>query len=456
MKARTRSAVTTLALLALAAGVVAYAWFGVERENRAEKAKKEAEEQLFSFDTARVKELAVETQAGSVRLVRSGPQAWRITSPVEAEADAAAAGAMLDRLSTLRRRSRIAAPDAGTLAPFGLGKPRGRIAFTLEDGRTETLALGEENSFDGSVFVQPSSGAVEAVGGDVRYLLEKGLSDLRERRIFPVQERDLSRIEVTGPSGPYTLERSGEEWRIVAPVAGRADREAARKVLDSVRDLRATSFIDAPGPDRDYGLDRPTFTVRITAAGATRSADIGNPPRTGKAAATVRYARPAGTRAVAVVPPEQVVHLDQPLGLLRDKTVVRFEVPEVRAVRFQMGGETFEVQKGGADRGEEWRLASPGSGPVKDQKVTSLLNELSALQAYVVADETGNHLAEHGLDRPARVVTLLGEGGKELGRLELGSSRNGRVAARGSASPRIVEVEEVRLARLPRNSKDLE
>jgi hypothetical protein len=452
MKARARSAVTTFSLLALVAVAVAYAWFGVEKKGESDKARKEAEEQLFAFDKSKLKELSVEAKGSSVTIVRAGP-GWRIASPVEADADAVAVQAIIDRIATLKRRSRVAEPDAGSLASYGLERPKAFIAFALEDGRAETLALGDENAFDGSVFVRPTSGAVERVGGDVRFSLEKDLFALREKRLFPYQESDITRLEVKAPSGAYTLERSGGEWRLSAPVADRADDAAAAKVVGAVRGMQASEFVASPRPDQDHGLDRPAFQVRVAVAGgATRSAAIGIPPRERD---TARYLRLEGSREVAKVAPAQVADLEQPLLALRDKSALRFEPTQVRAVRFEAGGAAFEVQRG-ADAGGEWRLVSPRSAPAKGLEVNGLLKALSSLKAASFADETGKRLREHGLAPPARVVVLLGEEGKELGRLEVGAERGERVFARGSASPRILALEKAKLAQLPRSPDQLE
>jgi hypothetical protein len=106
---------------------------------------------------------------------------WRIASPPEGLADAGRVAALLERLSSLRSLSRIAAPGAGGLAAYGLDPPRSRLSVRLEGGRTETLALGEPTRFDGSLYVQPTSGAVERVSAEARLGLAAGLEGLRAR-----------------------------------------------------------------------------------------------------------------------------------------------------------------------------------------------------------------------------------------------------------------------------------
>jgi hypothetical protein len=87
--------------------------------------------------------------------------------------------------------------------------------------------------------------------------------------------------------------------------------------------------------------------------------------------------------------------------------------------------------------------------------MASLLWTLASLRARAFADESGRALAEHGLDRPAREVALLGPDGKELDRLYLSAERGGKTFARSASSPRIVEIDALALASLPKSAQDL-
>jgi hypothetical protein len=177
--ARTRAALPAAALLVAAGAALAWAW-RAEREDRREAAAKARDERVFAFDAKDVAEVVVHARGDATRLVRDG-DGWRLAAPVEAPADAFAAGALVDRLAGLRRTREVAPPPGGDLAAYGLASPRARLEIRLADGRRETLAVGAQSAFDGSVFVRPTSGAVLVAPPDTGWALERGSADLRAK-----------------------------------------------------------------------------------------------------------------------------------------------------------------------------------------------------------------------------------------------------------------------------------
>lgn len=198
MKARARTALGSLALLAALAAAVAAAYFLVERPRQAEWERGEAEARLLPFDPAAAREIEVESGGSRMRLLRV-EGGWRVASPPEGPADAGRVTALLERLSSLRSLSRVAAPGAGGLAAYGLEPPRSRLSVRLEGGRTETLALGEPTRFDGSLYVQPTSGAVERVSAEARLGLAAGLETLRAK---PESGKPPAAAPGPAPAGP--------------------------------------------------------------------------------------------------------------------------------------------------------------------------------------------------------------------------------------------------------------
>ncbi len=462
MKARTRTAFTTLVLLLAAAGAVAVAW-RVERKGEAEQQRKEKEDRLFAFERDQVKEFLLQAKGGAVKVERSG-SSWRITSPLQAEADRVTVDSLLDRVAAARRRSQAAAAGS-PLGRYGLDPPRIKLTVTLLDGKTESLAVGDTNSFDASLFVQPTGGAVDVVGGDLRFAVDKGLFDLREKRVLPFEDADVARIEVKGPKGAYALERDGTRWKVTAPVADRADPATVERLLGALRALRATSFVDAPGPDRAYGLDAPRWTVRITGqGGATRTLAVAAPPpapRKGAAAPPAQlHARVDGAGPVAAVAETALQPLEADALALRDKTVLDFERDRVAAIHLDGPGGAIELQRKAtapdAGPSDAWTLTAPRSAPARGWKVSTLLYALSGLQATRFADESGASGPARGLAPPSRVVTLLGADGRQLARLEIGKEEGEKVYVRSAASPRIYEVEKSRLRDLAASADDLE
>jgi uncharacterized protein DUF4340 len=320
MNARTRSLLPLAILLVAAAAAVAYAYYGIGRKDEAAAAKKEADAKLYAFDPLKVKAFTVEAKGDVTKLTRSG-DGWRIEAPVHADAERATADALVEAVARLRRKASVAdAPDAAALARYGLATPRAKVTLSVDGAKDETLALGDDDAFDGTVFVRTTSGAVELVAGDVRYQIERGTFDLREKRLLPLDEKDLARVEVSGPTGSYALAKEGDGWRLVAPVADGADPATVERVLGAIRGLRATAFAPA-GEVRARGLDRPTWKVRLVdAKGAARSLALAKPPAVkGAAPDEGLYARLDGSSEVAEVSGGALTDLEPGLAALRAK-----------------------------------------------------------------------------------------------------------------------------------------
>jgi len=266
LKARTRNALTTLLLLALAAAAIAVAWFGVFLRGEEERAEETRSRKVLALDPARAREVRLLGPGGEIRLVKEGED-WRIVAPVRADADAEAVGRLLDRLAGLERRATSAKAGAPpeSLGAYGLDAPRTRIEVVLDDGRTERLALGDDSGFDGAMFVQPTGGEVAVVASNARPDLEPGLETLRDRRVLRFDREKVhglgieaggARIEVR--RDPAKAAGAPEAWRLVAPRESPAD---SWKVTNAVYALATLEFDgEGVGSESPSGLDRPDRT----------------------------------------------------------------------------------------------------------------------------------------------------------------------------------------------------
>jgi hypothetical protein len=468
MKAGSRTLVTTLVLLAAAGGAVALAYFGVEKHDEAAAAQKEAGQKIFKFAASHAKTLTVEAKGETTHLTKVDKAAgdkpgdvWRVDAPLPGPAENATVVPILNRMAELQRKSSVVAKaDPASLKKYGLEHPATRVTVTLDDGKTETLALGAENAFDSTIFVLSTGGAIDLVAGDAKYPFEKGTFDLREKRMLPFEEKDLSRIEVTAPKLSYTLFRAPDAWKLEAPIKDTADESAIDRVLGGIRGLLATSFVHDPKPDAAYGLDHPRWKVKMTspsgesrtvvvgevaatpvapapapAKGAKKGAKAPKPPEESNAQPLL-YARLEGSKEIATIGSFAMQPFAQDLFALRDKKVLHFDVSKVATARFTVGGTSFEAK-------------AEGNG-----KLLNALHNLASLKATAIADETGKAQAAYGLDHPSYQVVLADAAGKELDTLRV-AEHDGKTYAQGKESPRIVAVTGTDLTPLPHKPEDL-
>ena len=178
---------------------------------------------------------------------------WRITSPIEARADAQAVRGLLGKLIGLRSERTIEDVEPSAA---GLEEPRAVVVLATEDGEA-TLEVGVDVplSQDTLVRVTGETGGTAATGKVVqtgfgeslRDEVGKDAGDWRDKRLFFARRSDVQRLAWTGPDGTRAvLTRSGDrdEFFLSEPVADRADRDQVRGLLTSLTTLEASSFVD--------------------------------------------------------------------------------------------------------------------------------------------------------------------------------------------------------------------
>src|SRR4051812_40957446 len=122
MKQTTRSLVTTLALLVVAAGIAGAALWA-NRSSQKETQQKETAAKLFAVEAAKVR---------SVRLVRDGKLVavatraddkapWKIVEPVQTEADTSIVDGMATGLADLKQKSDLGEVDG---KQYGFDAPK--------------------------------------------------------------------------------------------------------------------------------------------------------------------------------------------------------------------------------------------------------------------------------------------------------------------------------------------
>ena len=477
MKARTRNAVSLLALLVIASGAVAYAYYGVEKKSQ-QVAKKDLDaKKLFTLEPDKVSELTVDRTASGgqkVRVVRDEKAEWKVVEPMQTGGDKAPIEAVVTNVLGLVGESVVAPADApaADLARFGLGKPSIRISLKDKDGASEALEVGDISSFDTMLYVRKSGGPV-VQAKDVKFMLDKTLFDLRDKRLMPIEdEKQIKRIEAKGAKFAYVVEREGKGWKMLSPKVDRADEVTVNRMILTLKVLRANSFVPDPKSDKEYGLDKPAITVRVTTTqGVVHAFVVGAPTRhsapkdksagpdgSAPVEQASHYARIGSNREIMNLFDFSLTDLDVDVPTLEDKAVVSFESSQASALHFESGKDVVELQKKADASGREsWNITSPRAAPANRFKVPTLMFTLAALRGTRLVDAAGKDAARYGLDHPTRMGYVLGPDGKELGRIEVGADApNNKVYVRGSAGgPRIFEIDRSKLNDMPRSIDEI-
>ncbi|MEO6191933.1 MAG: DUF4340 domain-containing protein [Thermoanaerobaculia bacterium] len=228
------------------------------------------------------------------------------------------------------------------------------------------------------------------------------------------------RLERTGGAGPNAKE--GEtapavEWRIVQPLAARADSFAVDRLLDGLAALEKTRTLDDVDP-KAVGLDKPRAVVRLT----TRTGD-----KTGEKVLQLGAEVPPGGSLIAAVPGQKGVYVvgdailaevDKGAGEWRDRLVFRGDRERVRSI-------TLSGAAGGpvvlARRADGFWIERPFADRADHDLVDGLLSDLTGLTADRFLDGSRPPSAL-GLQPPRATVDVAFSGVTPPVRIDLGTA----------------------------------
>lgn len=407
---------STLVLLVLFLAIGGYAWF-VERE-RPPASEADADEQAFDVAAGRITDLTVNAENGDVTvLTRTENEIdWTLTAPVETEADDNAATAIATTLAALEVR-RVVEQEAADLAPFGLAEPTVSVTFATPDGEPLTLSVGDETPTGGDRYAAVGDRVI-LVANFVESTLNRTTFELRDRSILEFTGPDVTSFTVEQGDGTLRFAKADGNWRIVEPLAARADFglvEALVGRLGSGEMVVVESESAADDALAPFGLDAPRLTATVEVAGESHTLLVGdeNPE-------TTVYARDAARGLVFTIDAALVDDLARGADAYREKDLFDFRPFNAAALGVLRDGRTIRFEKGPAAEDEEdedagdgeeaWRRIEPEPAAVERTEMDALLRALSNLRADSFVESRGGT----GLDAPLATITAtFGDDGRQ-------------------------------------------
>jgi len=222
-------------------------------------------------------------------------------------------------------------------------------------------------------------------------------------------------------------------WQLREPIEDPADADRTGRLIQDLYFARAESIVDAPAALESYGLASPAVEVTLgTEEGGTQATiALGRSDRG-------VYARVDGTGPVFGVEERVLDTVPRELFDYRFKRVLSIRRADVVAVRlvFARAGRTYRFELEDDRWVERGGDARPEGQRIDPSRVEEVIYAVEFLEATGVIE--GEALKPLGLETPALRSVFEGEGGAELGWLELGDPDPARgVPARSSRGPRV-------------------
>jgi hypothetical protein len=405
----------TLVLLLVLLALGAYLWF-VERPSQ----EREAEaKKLVALKKDDVTGITLTYPDRTIALTKNEQGHWRLTKPVEADADDPVVSNMLVAIEQADV-SRTLEDVGDKLASYGLAPPEATVDLTLKDGKPfPSLKVGKTTQVGSAAYIQKDDDPKVYIGTMAfQSAMKKQVKDVRDKSLVTFEDQDVKKFEIEKAGTKIVAERGdGDTWKITAPGEYPADSAEIRAFLASLRGLRVDEFVDdAPADLAKYGLTEPQLRVAVWIGkdAAQKTLLLGS-FKDEEANKKSIYAKRAELPGVVTLPDYAIKNLDKSLSTLRDKTVVRFtkdQAAKLAVTRKDGNGFTL-VKKDGA-----WHVEEPGPGTERAPTITRFIDDVAGFKGTeIISEDPKVDLREYGLATPDMTVAISDADGKPLGTL---------------------------------------
>jgi hypothetical protein len=269
----------------------------------------------------------------------------------------------------------------------------------------------------------------------------------KKDKVFTVEPDKIEEISVKSESGERTrLQKSGSEWKIVAPASGQPDATEVSGLTSNLSSLELERVVDENPPDlKEYGLAQPRIEVAFKSGGQEHTLLIGQKTPPG----TDLYAKRADDKKVFLIPAHVESTFNKATFDLRDKAVMKVDRDKLDSLELTAGDRSSKFVRPAG----EWQIAAPVQARADFNTIESLVGRLAGLQMKSIIDAPDADLKKYGLDQPAATVKF-GAGSSQASLVLGGKAAEGTIYARDLSRPAIFTVESNVLDELKKDPAD--
>lgn len=433
---KTRGLWSTLALVVVLAGLGAYIYFVLNKQTDSAASSSKQEKVFPSVTSDKIDEVRVSSSAGDSTALKKENGAWQIVQPAPAKADDNEVNGIASALASIEV-TRVIDENASNLNDYGLSNPRIEVDFKAAgDKDYRKLLIGEKTPTGGGLFAMR--------GGDKRVLsipafqettFDKKTFDLRDKTLIKFDRDKVDKIDIVANDKPVDFAKDGGDWKIVKPVAAKADFGSVEGLIGKVQSAQMKSIAaDAPSPAdlKKFGLDKPQEVVELAAGSSKATLQIG-----GKADDNTVYARDASKSMVVTIDKSLVDDLTKSADDYRVKDLFQFRAYNANHVEITRGDQKIVLDrvKGEGDKPDKWRRSSPNPADVDRDKVDGALAKLANMRAASFVDSA----AKTGLDKPAMTVSVKFDDNKKEEKVTFAKVGDDTYASRGEPGAMKIE-----------------
>jgi hypothetical protein len=352
------------------------------------------------------------TKAGQTTVLKSEGGKYKVTAPLSATADEAAAKAAWEMLGRMDV-SDLVTDQKAKQAEFEVEDKSGvRVVAKGAGGKVLADFLVGKSGSAGTAMVRlPGKDEIWQASGISRFTVDKTTTDWRDKTITTFTGTDAEQLEVaTKDEGKVVLKKSGakegaeDKWEIVETTAPKLpkteplDQSVPSGIVGALSSWRANDFADGAKPG-EVGLEPPASTVTVTLKGGKKVAVLlGN-----KKGEDEVYVKTPENPQVFVVKKFNLERVNKRPIDFRDKTLCNIPDSDVAEIAVSRGANSFTLVKSGPSN-NDWKATKPPKLELDPAKVTPIASAFKEMKATGFADEAAAKTA--GLAKPQATIAV--------------------------------------------------
>jgi hypothetical protein len=387
------------------------------RKSSAEAAKPDAEgaPAILKLDENSITKLELKKKdVPAILLAKNGAE-WKINEPKSFAADQSAVSGIVSSVASLNSE-RLVDDKSSDLQRYGLSQPSFELDVTGKDNKNQRLLLGDDTPAGSAVYAALAGDPrVFTIAGYTRSSLEKGLNDLRDKRLVTVNADKISRVEIAGKNGDIEFGRNKDEWQILKPKPMRADSDAVSELVRKLTDARmdiTDSAATAKEASTAFGRGAHVVTISVTGESSTQKLQI-------RKSKESYYAQSSVIDEAYKIGSDLAAAVDKKVEDFRNKKLFDFGYADPNKLDIHSGSKTYSLMRGGQDW---WDNGKKIDEPSMQSLITGLRN-LSA-----------DRFLDSGFGSPQIEATVTSNDGKRIEKVLISKSGSDYIAKRDTDS----------------------
>jgi hypothetical protein len=329
---------------------------------------------LISTDPGQIEQIRIAKPGSDPVVLKKVSDIWQITAPKALAADSEAVGPLTGALSSIDT-DRMIDEHPASLDPYGLNATATEIDITAKGGKTTKLLIGSATPSGSDNYAKlESDPKVYTIASSVKTGFDKGLDDLRDKRLLSFNQNKLTSLTLAAKGPEIQFAKKDGEWQIVKPKPMRADGlqvdDLVRKLLDMRMDLSG---------NYDPKDAATKFAAGSKIASATATDDRGTQSVEVRKSKDDYYAKSSVVDGVYKIASDIADGLNKSAEDYRNKKVFDFGFNDVS--KLEINGQTYDKT------GDKW--SASGGVQFDSNSIQDVVDKLRDLAATKFSEKMG-------------------------------------------------------------------